>query len=104
MMKKRVLIVVAAMGLAALATCVGRMQGQRNQVQGGGSGSSQAQGSELQGPQVHGTAVAPQRLYVEGVHVVGGQLVATSRVSVACHPREGCAVDRVHGPTVSAPE
>jgi hypothetical protein len=69
MTKKRVVIVVAAMGFAAFAACVSRLQTpQRSQAQG-----SQAQGSEVQGTQVHGTAVAP--LHPEGVRVVGGRLV-----------------------------
>jgi hypothetical protein len=68
MAKKRMLVVICAMGLAALsATCVGKLPSTQR---------SQAQGSEVQGTLVHGTtSERATGLRLSSVRVVGGQLV-----------------------------
>ena len=70
MAKKRILVVICAMGLAALsATCVGKLTPSTQR--------SQAQGSDLQGTLVHGAATTERAtgLTLQSVRVVGGQLV-----------------------------
>jgi len=73
-MRKRILVVISAMTLAAAsATCAGKLTPSTQR--------SQAQGSEIQGTHTTGT-VPRQRatgLRLEAVRVVGGRLVPATR-------------------------